>query len=338
VVVATFKRPDQLAACLDGIQAQRRAADEVVVVTHADPPSADLVLARALVWPRLKLVEAERAGSVAAYNAGLGAATMPLVAYTDDDAVPAPDWLERILATFGQDHQIAAVGGRDVIVSEDAPGEVPTSRRRSPQVGRIQWFGRMTANHHLGTGAPRDVDVLKGVNMSFRRAAVIGHRFDERLRGPGAVVHSELSICLPLRKQGLRVVYDPRIVVMHHPAPRPAGDQRASLSAESTFNATHNESLQILDHLGPVRRLAFGVWSLLVGSTESPGVAVLVRDLLRRKPGARVRYGAAQRGRIAGWRTRRVPRPHHGPSVDIGGSIRSGARNKGAAPFSDPVR
>lgn len=335
VIVATFKRLEQLSTCLDGLEVQTTRAAEILVITYRDPESEEYVVGRAHDWPELRLVKPDRPGSVAAYNAGLCAARMPLVAYVDDDAVPAPDWLERIVAVFGQDRRIAAVGGRDIIVEgSGAPLTAPRGRR-PPSVGAIQWFGRMTANHHLGTGPARDVDVLKGVNMSFRRAAVIPHGFDERLRGPGAIVHAELSICLPLRKQQRRIVYDPAIVVMHYPAPRPAGDRRASLTAEATFNATHNETLQILDYLRPGRHPVFAAWALLVGSTESPGIAVLVRDLLRRKPGARVRYLAAQRGRIAGWAARRAPRPLPGRASADPGSARSPAPAAGRWPELD---
>ena len=310
VVVATYKRLERLSACLDGIESQTRAAEEVVVVTHADPESETYVQDRARNWSDLRLVRTQTPGSVVAYNAGLAAASMPLVAYIDDDAVPGLDWLERIVATFGQDQQIAAVGGRDVIVTEVTPGRPEPLRSRPRDVGKIEWTGRMTANHHVGAGPARDVDVLKGVNMAFRRSAVADHGFDTRLRGPGAVVHSELSICLPLRQRGLRIVYDPSIVVRHYPAPRPAGDHRHSLSAEATFNAAHNEGLQIIEYLGPGRRAVFALWSLLIGSTDSPGLAVLMRDVSKRKPEPLARFVAAQRGRAEAWRSRRDKRPN----------------------------
>jgi hypothetical protein len=165
----------------------------------------------------------------------------------------------------------------------------------------------MVANHHLGAGGPRDVDVLKGANMSFRRMAVVGHAFDERLRGGGAVVHSELSICLPLRRQGLRIVYDPGIVVQHYPALRPHGDERA-LRSKPTFAVAHNEALQILDHFGPWRRLVFLAWGLAIGTTDAPGLAVLARDCLSHRPAAWARFVAAQHGKAAALRTRRTPR------------------------------
>jgi GT2 family glycosyltransferase len=316
VVVATFRRLERLAACLDGIQSQTRLAEEVLVVTHADPESEGYVARRAQGWTRLRSVDAGRARSVAAYNAGLRAATTPLVAYVDDDAVPAPDWLERIVTTFAADERIAAVGGRDVILSEGQRQEAYRLPRRPPQVGRIRPYGRMTANHHIGTGPPQNVDVLKGVNMSFRRSAVRAYGFDERLRGPGAVVHAELSICLPLRRRGLRIVYDPAIVVMHYPAPRPAGDHRTGVSARATSDAAHNEGLQLLEYFGPAKRVLFAAWSFLLGNTGSPGVAVLMRDVVRRKPEAVSRFFAAQHGRVAAWRTRRAPRAVFAASIE----------------------
>jgi cellulose synthase/poly-beta-1,6-N-acetylglucosamine synthase-like glycosyltransferase len=310
VVIAAYGRPERLAACLDGLRSQTHPADEVVVVVHcADEASARCVAQWASGWQELRSVQTDRRSIVASYNRGLSAARGALVAYVDDDAVPAADWLDRIVRTFEQDERIAAVGGRDILVVD---GRVDRVRRRCgrrlmgpPAVGRIQWFGRMIGNHHVGVGAPRDVDVLKGVNMSFNRTAVIGDGFDERLRGRGVEMHSELSICLPLRRRGLRVVYDPNIVVMHYAAPRTYGDQRGGVSRDAVFATAHNEALEILDYFGPVRRLLFAVWGLAIGTAESPGMIVLGRDLIERRPAAWARLSAAQRGRAAAWRTRR---------------------------------
>jgi GT2 family glycosyltransferase len=312
VIVASFRRLKWLEPCLDGIEVQQLRAREVIVVSSIDDPETRrYVEDRAAGWPELRAVEVARTGMIAACNRGLGAATQELVAFLDDDAVPAPDWLERIVATFEHDGQVAAVGGRDVIPGGGAQTYKPLlGDADAPPVGIIQWFGRQLGNHHLGTGAPRDVDVLKGVNMAFRRATVIDHGFDERLRGVGAQVNSEMTICLPLRRQGMRIVYDPEIVVMHYGAYRPAGDHRERLVPEVTEIATYNETLAILDYFGPLQRLVFTVWGVAIGSTGSPGLAIWVRDLFRRRPVAGRRLLAAQRGRFTAWDThRRCPRP-----------------------------
>lgn len=315
VVIASYRRPEALAKCLEGLQSQtRRAAEVVVVVRTSDEKTADCVARLARDWPQLRCVRIDQPGTVAAYNCGLAEVSEELVAYIDDDAVPTPDWLERITGTFAQDEGIAGVGGRDKVIRD---GQVESVKRRfsrvrgAPTVGRLRWFGRTIAFHHVGTGRARDVDILKGVNMAFRRGAVITHGFDERLRGDGSQVHSELSICLPLRRRGLRIVYDPSIVVMHYPAPRAAGDHRHVFNAAVLAAAAHNEALQILDHFGPVRRLVFAIYGMLIGNTDAPGLAVLARDLINRKPAALHRFAAAQRGRASACRThRRFPREH----------------------------
>lgn len=302
VIVASYRRPDQLVECLDGLAAQIRAPAEVIVVAHiSDRPNAAYVDERAAVWAELRGVIVEQTGTVAAYNTGLGAARHELVAFIDDDAVPEPDWIERLVAIFAQDQGIAAVGGRDVIEGHVLePG--------SADVGRLQWFGRMIGNHHRGVGVQRDVDILKGVNMAFRRAEVIEHGFDRRLRGRFTQMNSELSICLPLRRRGLRIVYDPSIVVRHYGAARPAGDHRDQFDGELTADAVHNETLQVLDYFGPAQRGVFAIWASLVGTSYAPGLLAFMRDLVCRRPHALHRLLAGQRGRVAGWRTHRGTR------------------------------
>jgi glycosyltransferase involved in cell wall biosynthesis len=313
VIVAAYRRPGPLAMCLDGIRSQTHpAAEVVVVVDDTDHASARLVAERAADWPELRSVRPHDHGTVVAYNCGLAAAQSQLVAFVDDDAVPEPDWLARIIRTFERDERIAAVGGRDVVVENG--GVLQRRGRLRPAiwpvpVGRIQWFGRMIANHHVGEGKPRDVDVLKGVNMSFRRTLVIAHGFDGRVRGRGAQVHLELSACLPLRGQGLRIVYDPAIVVLHYPAPREAGDARTDIGTDAIANAAHNETLAILEYFGPMQRAVFAAWGLLIGTTPAPGLAVLARDISVGRPAAWRRFAAAQRGRAAAWHTHiRSPR------------------------------
>jgi GT2 family glycosyltransferase len=315
VVVATHRRTDRLALCLDALRRQTHTPDEVIVVFHvADRQSAAFLRDRARTWPELGFVEVARPGTVAALNLGLAIASGSILAFVDDDAVPDPDWLERIIAAFAVDARVAGVGGRDTVVFggrpvDDRPSLTLKSTQDGPEVGVIRWFGRMISDHHLGVGPPRDVDVLKGANMSFRRDAVLAHGFDERLRGEGAIVHSELSICLPLRRRGWRIVYDPAIHVMHFPAPRRYGDQRGDISRPAVFAVAHNEALQILDYFRPPQRLVFALWGILVGTTESPGFAVAIRDLIACRPAAWPRLVAAQHGRLAGWATwRSTPR------------------------------
>ena len=181
VIVPTWRRPADLRRCLDALADQARAADEVLVIHRAEDAETLRVLEQAPTGLALRRVVVEAAGQVAALNRGLEEARGGIIAITDDDAAPRPDWLRRIVETFERDPTLTGLGGRDWLHID---GRLATGERR--QVGRVQAWGRCIGNHHLGAGAPREVDILKGANMSFRHVHLGGRRFDVGLKGEGA--------------------------------------------------------------------------------------------------------------------------------------------------------
>jgi GT2 family glycosyltransferase len=305
VVVPSFGRPRSLAVCLGALAAQSRTPEETIVVVRAGDDATRALLAEFPSGEAIGLREqvVEQPGQVAALAAGSASAVNEVVAITDDDAAPRPEWLERLEDWFA-DPAVTAVGGRDFLTfAADDP--------RTDDVGRMRWYGRLSGNHHLGEGPPRDVDVLKGVNMAFRRGALLECGFDPRLRGNGAQVHNDMMVCLCLRRRGARLVYDPELVVDHMPAERPAGDDRTRASVQQHADAVHNETLAILEYLPSRRRPLFLGWAVLIGRAPGPG---FVHTLLRGRPGdgwadRRRRLVATLRGRWLGWRTFRGAPP-----------------------------
>lgn len=273
VVVPTWQRAGSLTRCLRALAAQTRTPAEVIVVTRPeDAASRAAVNAVTLgAVARVLLPEVTEPGVIAAMQAGLDAATGDVIAFTDDDAEPRADWLERIVAALGADAKVGGVGGRD-----HQPGERDAERE---VVGRVQWFGRVIGAHHLGAGAAREVEVLKGANVAFRATALRPVGFDARLRGAGAQQHWELGLCLALRRAGWRLVYDPAIAVEHHVEARSGTDQihRGHFAPAALTDAVHNETLAILEHLGPSRRVAFLLWEGLVGTVAAPGALNALR-------------------------------------------------------------
>jgi glycosyltransferase involved in cell wall biosynthesis len=298
VVLPTYKRPESLRRCLDALLAQRAAAEEIlVVVRYSDEAARALV---ASYPPPVRLVPVEQAGVIAAMNAGAEVSTGEVVALTDDDAAPHPDWLARMAAIYEQDARIAAVGGRDWVYKQGILRE-----GAEPTVGTISMFGRVTGNHHLGVGAARDVDVLKGANLSVRGEPLRRMRFDERLIGVGTEHHWELSLCLTLRRAGFRIVYDPSVGVDHHPQPRV--DDSRQFSSREVRDAAHNETLAILEYLPGWRRCLFLMWAFAIGTRTYPGVAQLASALARRKLDW-APFAGAQQGLFLGIRSYRRAR------------------------------
>jgi GT2 family glycosyltransferase len=109
VVVATYDRPADLDRCLQSLVAQHtiRPLEIIVVDNHPASGITRPVVAR---FPTVRLVEEARGGLSYARNAGILAATWPIVATTDDDAVCPPNWIERLVAPFERDDVMIVTG------------------------------------------------------------------------------------------------------------------------------------------------------------------------------------------------------------------------------------
>lgn len=299
VVIPTYQRQADLIRCLDALKVQSRPVDELwVIVRDTDRKTWQFLETFDRGNLPLHTATVTETGVIAAMNVGLDSATGDIIAFTDDDAAPHPNWLEKIAAYYLADEQVGGVGGRDWVYHgtklEDGA---------QPVVGKLQWFGRLIGNHHIGIGTGREVDVLKGVNMSFRRSAIANLRFDQRMRGTGAQVHFEVAFALTLRKQGWKLIYDPQIAVDHFPAQRFDEDQRNSFNAEAKTNAVHNETVALLEYLPPLRRFVFMIWAIAIGTSEAFGLLQGLRFLLKDGYLSIEKLWASWCGRWQGWQT-----------------------------------
>lgn len=303
VLVPSYGRPASLARCLAALAGQTRAPDEVVVGVRTGDAATIAVVeeARAAGLP-VRVATTADAGVVASMQAALDAASGDIVALTDDDARPFPSWIAGLLAHLQSAPDVGGVGGRDW---------QPYERGDARRVGVVQWFGRVIGNHHLGAGAVRDVDVLKGVNCSFRAPLLRAVGFDKRLRGAGAQLYWELGVCLPMRRAGWRLLYDPSVGVDHDVAPRLDADHlhRGVFAEPPLVDAVHNETVALLEGRRGAARACYLLWAFLIGTGEAPGPLQCARRLLQGDRLAMRRWRAAVAGRLAGMATaRRAPR------------------------------
>jgi GT2 family glycosyltransferase len=274
---------------------QDHRPDEVLVVVRRDDEATHALLER--IGNRgglLKGVAVCAPGVVAALNSGWAASKSDLVAITDDDAVPAADWLRRIVARFAADPELGGVGGRDRLAGyPDTP--VP-----SESVGRIQWYGRPVGDHHLGTGHACETDVLKGVNVAFRRSALERVGFDTRLKGSGAQAHWEMAVCLGIKRAGWRLLYDPNLLVDHDEGPRFGDTERGFENLAELVAAAHNQAYAMIRWLPPWRKPVVLAYELVIGSRIAPGLVTAVEQGMRtgRWGWMLRRLRAATRGRI----------------------------------------
>jgi glycosyltransferase involved in cell wall biosynthesis len=305
VLIPTYRRSQDLARCLAALQKQTRSADEVlVVVRDTDAETWKFLDSFNPGSLSLRKVVVTVPGVVLAMNAGLDVAQGDILAITDDDAAPHHDWLERIEAHFVTDEQVGGVGGRDWLYLGTELQDATSHPGASNVVGRLRWFGNLIGNHHIGEGESREVDVLKGVNCSYRRILLKKIRFDERLRGSGAQVHWELSLGLQCKEAGWKLIYDPAIAVDHYLGKRFDEDQRVfKFNATALVNAIHNQTLILLEHLNFRQRVIYLLWSFLVGTREAFGLIQWCRFLPRQGTIATQKWRASLDGHWLGWQS-----------------------------------
>jgi GT2 family glycosyltransferase len=209
----TLDRWTDLVAAIGSVRVQsRRPSEVVVVVDHNEALSSRARRA----MPGVRVVDSVGEwGLSAARNTGVAAAGGEIVAFLDDDAVAAPDWLEQLTAPYA-DETVVAVGGR-VLAHWDT-----TRPRWMPAT--FDWVVGCTYEGHAVMST--EIRNPIGANMSMRRSVVErvgGFRSGIGREGAGAAGCEETELCIRIRQHmpGARVWYEPAAVVWHRvPATR----------------------------------------------------------------------------------------------------------------------
>lgn len=193
MVLATHERAALLRRTLAALAAQTRPPDHVVVVDDGSADDTPAVLAAAVRAGDLPLQVIrleENAGPGAARNCGWRATPAAIVAFTDDDCRPGPEWLERLMEVIGE---VDVAQGRVV-------PDVLQTRRGAP-------FSRTL---DVG-GSP----FFETANIAYRRELLerLGG-FDERMRRGEDTDLGQRAV-----SAGARTAYDPDAVVVHEVFP-----------------------------------------------------------------------------------------------------------------------
>jgi GT2 family glycosyltransferase len=213
VVICTRDRPEELRRCLASLPQQSWPAREIIVVDNASRDGRTREVAQAA---GVTCVREERPGLDIARNTGARHATSTIVAYTDDDVLLHPRWLERLVAAFDAP-QVAAVTGLVL------PAELASDAQCHFE--KFWSFGRGYLRRDVGAAAFADVqrarvypawEIGAGASMAFRRDVFerIGG-FDERLDVGQAGCSGDSEYWYRLLANGLTCRYEPRSVALH---------------------------------------------------------------------------------------------------------------------------
>jgi GT2 family glycosyltransferase len=221
VVVATRDRPQSLARCLRALAAVTYAPFEVVVVDNAPSTRETLAVVqqRSDLDGRVRYVRELRPGASCARNRGLDEARGQLVAFTDDDVVVDPGWLDGVVRGFGRSLSVACVTG---LVSS---ARLDTAEQRYFDQ-RVSWAVSCTPRRYDRHADPQASPLYPytagqfgtGANFAFRTAVLrrLGG-FDEAL-GPGTPsgAGEDLDLFVRTILAGHAIAYEPAAIGWHH--------------------------------------------------------------------------------------------------------------------------
>jgi glucosyl-dolichyl phosphate glucuronosyltransferase len=200
----TEDRWSLLEDCVASVEAQTETPIEIILcIDHNEE-----LLERSeqhFVWGRpvgaipLTVVANKYHGRLgSARNTAAEIASGEVLAFLDDDAVAATDWLEQLIAPYG-DPRVAAVGGAPLpVFEEQRPRWFPCE---FDWVFGCAYSGLPPARAQLAH--------LIGANMSVRRSAL------QEISGFHSDNHDDMDMCLRLASAHYNVVYEPLAVVRH---------------------------------------------------------------------------------------------------------------------------
>jgi glycosyltransferase involved in cell wall biosynthesis len=212
-VICTHNRADYLERALGSLTQQSLPVDEfeVLVVDNASTDATAEIARRFVDWlPTLRYLREDRLGLSWARNTGAASCRSPYLAYLDDDARAAPNWLERLLCIFERAERApACIGGR-VWLDWDgaAPAWLPP-----------RYYSVYTHVDHGEEDRPLgDREYVVGANLAFRRDVLLGlGGFDTNLGRKGSVLLSgeESAVVGKIRACGLPIFYAGSAAVWH---------------------------------------------------------------------------------------------------------------------------
>jgi GT2 family glycosyltransferase len=202
-ILIPVKAPNAfLTECLRKCCALDHPDFEIIVLPDASPDASFEASD-----PRIKVIPTGSCLPAKKRDMGADQATGDVLAFLDDDAYPAGDWLSKAEAVF-QDITIGAVGGPAITPPQEE------SMREASGLVYASWVmsGRYRYRYAV-EGPRRDVDDLPSCNLMVRKDVFKkagGFRTDF---WPG----EDTLLCLEIiSAQKRRIVYDPEVLVFHH--------------------------------------------------------------------------------------------------------------------------
>jgi glycosyltransferase involved in cell wall biosynthesis len=223
VLICTYNRAPRLRETLTALQTMAPPSDfqaEIVVVDNNSSDATPRVVEEAARRGPLPVtyLRENRQGKSFALNLGLTHAAGDVIALTDDDVLPSPDWLNRVVAAF-REQDVTFVCGKVLPRWEG----LPPPELLTPRAQRV-WGPLAIVDYgdepirYVAESTKQRLPI--GANLAFARSALVsvgGWRTDLGKVNNTLISGEDHEIFRQLRVHGLYAgYYDPELKVRHH--------------------------------------------------------------------------------------------------------------------------
>jgi len=203
IVVCTRNRASRLSGAASALRALRtKHSYEIIWVDNASTDDTAAVLCRELAAdPHARYVFCERIGLGAGRNFGWQMSRGRIVAFTDDDCFPAPDYVDALLTAFSDHPDAGVIGGRILL--------------HDPKHARVTIDEGQTVRQYQSRSYVR-AGVLQGANIAFRREALAAvNGMDPELGAGTPFPCEDIDVIVAVLWAGFEGYFDPRPMVRH---------------------------------------------------------------------------------------------------------------------------
>lgn len=213
VIICTRNRADALERCMEKLMESTDKDFELIVVDNA--PDNDSTVAVVKKFANVRYVLEEKKGLDFARNAGLKAASNPIIAFTDDDVVVDKEWTARIKTSF-QNPLTMAVTGLVIPAELETESQCIFEKYWSFNKGYLPIvFDHKFFVANLDIGVPV-WKIGAGANCAFRAEIfdIVG-TFDTRLGAGASGCSDDTELWYRVLAAGWNCNYIPTLFVYH---------------------------------------------------------------------------------------------------------------------------
>jgi glucosyl-dolichyl phosphate glucuronosyltransferase len=215
IIICSHNRSTDVSECLGSLMPQIDGRTEVILVDSASDSKNHADMRNlANLYPAVKLTRVAEPGLSRARNRGAYLAAAEWVAFLDDDTVPFPDWLEKLLAV------VAAASPTQAVIGGGIYPRWPQGMDGENLSKRWKLFLSITEADRGGSVS--DGYELKGANYAIRRGVLLEvGGFSEKLGriGESLISGEESHVTKSVLDLGLGADFNPAFKVYHKISP-----------------------------------------------------------------------------------------------------------------------